>query len=131
MMEATRRADMIKAIEGVFRNFVNLPGLHLLSETALEAALRADPLSPLARIAVLEDEIEFHLAEKQSIEAATIERLREPTEQMVCVGDEKIIEALQDHTFALRDPTPAKACWQAMFDEAIRALARPPKGEGK
>lgn len=46
--------------------------------------------------------------------------MREPTEAIVCAGDEQIIAALNDHTFALRDPTPAKAAWQAMIDAALQ-----------
>ena len=38
---------------------------------------------------------------------------------MVVAGDERIIEALQDHTFALREKTPATDCWQTMIDKAL------------
>lgn len=45
--------------------------------------------------------------------------MREPADSMVVAGDERIIEALQDHTFALREKTPATDCWQTMIDKAL------------
>lgn len=52
---------------------------------------------------------------------AVIKAMREPTEAMVCAGDEKIIEALHDVTGVLRNPTPAHQSWQAMVDAALDA----------
>lgn len=40
---------------------------------------------------------------------------REPTEAMVVAGDERIIEVLNDHTFALRPRTPADDAYRAMI----------------
>ena len=40
---------------------------------------------------------------------------REPTDEMVVAGDERIIEALNDHTFALRPITPADDAYRAMI----------------
>lgn len=51
---------------------------------------------------------------------AAIEAMREPTEAMFCAGDERIIEALNDHTRILRHVTPAQDAWQAMIDEALK-----------
>ena len=45
--------------------------------------------------------------------------LREPTEEMAVVGDGRIIEALNDHGFALREKTPAYESWTAMIDAAL------------
>jgi hypothetical protein len=51
---------------------------------------------------------------------AAIAAMRQPTEDMVCAGDEQIIAALHDVTGFLRNPTPAEAAWQAMIDEALK-----------
>lgn len=40
---------------------------------------------------------------------------REPTEKMVVNGDEAAITRLQDHSFALKDPTLATLCYVAMI----------------
>lgn len=50
---------------------------------------------------------------------AAIAALREPTLDMYVAGDEGILEHLQDHTFALKEPTSAVTCWQAMCDSAL------------
>lgn len=50
---------------------------------------------------------------------AAVEAMREPSEAMVCVGDEKIIEALHDLTGILRNPTPVAAAYEAMIDAAL------------
>ena len=62
-----------------------------------------------------DDEMEFALAHARAI----IEAMREPTEEMFCAGDERIIEALNDISGIARDPTPAKASWQAMIEAAL------------
>ena len=49
-----------------------------------------------------------------------IEAMREPTEAMVCAGDEQIIVALNDHGGVRRDPTPAQGTWVSMIDEALK-----------
>lgn len=50
---------------------------------------------------------------------AAIEAMREPTDAMVVNGDEKIIEFLNDHSFAIRPTTPAQASYTAMIDAAL------------
>ena len=49
-----------------------------------------------------------------------IAAMREPTPSMTVEGDEAVIELLQDHTFALKEVTPALKSWRAMIDEALR-----------
>lgn len=51
---------------------------------------------------------------------AAIDAMRDPTEDMIIVGDENILETLNDHTFALSFKTPSFKCWQGMIDAALK-----------
>lgn len=54
---------------------------------------------------------------------ATLEHLKaNVSDQSVVAGDEKIIEFLNDHSFALRPTTPAQECFGAMISQAITEL---------
>ena len=50
----------------------------------------------------------------------SITAMRKPTDVMTYAGDEAIIERLNDHTFALKEPTVAVLSWQAMIDAALK-----------
>jgi hypothetical protein len=50
---------------------------------------------------------------------AAIEAMCKPTEEMICEGDEHIIEALNDHGVVRREPTPAEGAWRAMIRTAL------------
>lgn len=51
---------------------------------------------------------------------AAIEALWWPIDAMFVAGDEKILETLNDHTFALSSVTPSVKCWQAMISAALQ-----------
>jgi hypothetical protein len=57
------------------------------------------------------------------IARAAIAALREPTEAMIVDGDEQAIEVLNDHTFALKEPTLARRVWQKMLDAILNERA--------
>jgi len=47
--------------------------------------------------------------------AAVLDAMAEPSEGMVVQGDHEILAVLNDHTFALKEPTVAHRCWSAML----------------
>ena len=58
---------------------------------------------------------EEDLLEVDAAIAAVLEAMGEPSEGMVVQGDHEILAVLNDHTFALKEPTVAHRCWSAML----------------
>jgi len=51
---------------------------------------------------------------------AAIAAMREPTDNMIVAGDERILRHLSSHEMMSAIPTPSQNCFTAMIDEALR-----------
>jgi hypothetical protein len=49
-----------------------------------------------------------------------LQTLRNLTEDMIVVGDDRILEHLNNHEIMRANPTPAENCFNAMVDEALK-----------
>lgn len=67
------------------------------------------------------DDAYAHIAQKKRLKAAhaALTVLREPTDEMIVAGDDRILAHLGSRELLAAVPTPAQNCFVAMIDEAL------------